>query len=575
MQIVDGLEALHTNHILHRDLKPNNCLISSNFELKISDFGLSKDLHHDLDISQSRFGEPIGTPAYMSPEALAGLEISYASDIWAFGMIAYEVLSGQLPWGREIKAFALIGNIQHIDIQPKEKLSHLGLSTQILDVIDRCLKRNPKDRYQDAKSLKSDFVPIAKNLRNQIRYLKYQDSWRILIEKDLIKTFFLKRFEQGDFEIKLDDFLNWQEVSHLSLDLDRLNQVWQMISKEFDKLQPLLSQIKINQSNINDLSAQYEIELAKLDILIGEELRAFSTVQMSQKLPEIYEKQKKLKAELDRKFMETKNQEINKSLSANEEVNHKIQIVFDQLKNELEYETKQVQSVSNREKEKDSNINKKENGNYFYLFSCLLCLLIALFFDLNGSFLIVMGIAIYLLYVCTSDSPEEKRRKEEEKRRIEERDHKRLKEICKIAAFISLPVSFIIFLDNSNKKDAIGIAIFSAIGIFIFVVLLISLLYIFYDVLNEKRSEDEDRRKIVERDHKRLKEICKIAAFISLPISFIIFLVNSSRGDAIVTTIFSAIGLFLFVVLLKSLLYILSDIFNAIVKFIINLFSNK
>jgi serine/threonine protein kinase len=93
-QILEGLAYLHSNHVLHRDVKPNNFYITKGGVLKIGDFGVSKL----LSASVPNAATFIGTPFYMAPEVCLGEQYSYAADVWSFGVVVYELYCGKLPF---------------------------------------------------------------------------------------------------------------------------------------------------------------------------------------------------------------------------------------------------------------------------------------------------------------------------------------------------------------------------------------------------------------------------------------------------------------------------------------------
>src|SRR5262245_14150266 len=112
MQIAEALEAAHERGIIHRDLKPANIKITSEGYLKVLDFGLAKALQTEapnahlsnsptLSVAGTMQGVILGTAAYMSPEQAKGKTVDRRADIWAFGVVLYEMLTGRMPFSRE------------------------------------------------------------------------------------------------------------------------------------------------------------------------------------------------------------------------------------------------------------------------------------------------------------------------------------------------------------------------------------------------------------------------------------------------------------------------------------------
>ena len=115
-QCLNGLRFLHkVKHQIHRDLKPENILMNSLGEVKLTDFGISKQLGSTIDFASSF----IGTMTYMSPERIQCKPYTYASDIWSFGIIVYEMAVGSLPFPackKLIEALQYIGSAKDIEL---------------------------------------------------------------------------------------------------------------------------------------------------------------------------------------------------------------------------------------------------------------------------------------------------------------------------------------------------------------------------------------------------------------------------------------------------------------------------
>lgn len=136
-QLCLGMHAAHEKGVLHRDLKPANIMIDGRGKLLITDFGLAAVANdvRDEDIRS-------GTPAYMSPEQLAGREVTIRSDIYALGLILHEIYTGKQVWQPEERASLLV---RGSDISPPPS-SHVDLDPAVDAVIRRCLEPSPEKR---------------------------------------------------------------------------------------------------------------------------------------------------------------------------------------------------------------------------------------------------------------------------------------------------------------------------------------------------------------------------------------------------------------------------------------------
>ncbi len=156
-QILDGVKYLHSQGIIHRDLKPGNILISKDRRqqpvIKITDFGISRDVINEVSIEQS-YTAGIGTPHYMAPEQFFkktyGLngELSFRTDLWSVGVIAYWMLAGKLPFGEDTKDFELVR-----DAIVNDDLSLEGIADRYHALIQNCLVKNAQDRINSAEDL--------------------------------------------------------------------------------------------------------------------------------------------------------------------------------------------------------------------------------------------------------------------------------------------------------------------------------------------------------------------------------------------------------------------------------------
>ncbi len=152
-QVLAALGAAHAVGIVHRDLKPANIMVRHDGYVKVLDFGLAKriasptpgpgDSTATLDISLP--GQMLGTVAYMSPEQISGEAVDQRSDLFAFGIILYEILAGQHPWLRA-SAVEVLHAILHDDPPPIEPTLHLAAG--LAPVMHRLLCKNSTARYE-------------------------------------------------------------------------------------------------------------------------------------------------------------------------------------------------------------------------------------------------------------------------------------------------------------------------------------------------------------------------------------------------------------------------------------------
>lgn len=148
-QIALALDAVHAAGIVHRDLKPENVMLRPDDSVALADFGVAKPLHGDeaLGLAQTRHGEVVGTPYYLSPEQARGDAITPASDLYSLGVMFHEMLTGSRPFSGETLDLLLA---LHINGAPPRLPPDLAA---LQPMLDRLLAKSPPDRYGSAREL--------------------------------------------------------------------------------------------------------------------------------------------------------------------------------------------------------------------------------------------------------------------------------------------------------------------------------------------------------------------------------------------------------------------------------------
>jgi len=155
--IADAVDHAHKNGIVHRDLKPANILVEPDNNPKVLDFGIARVVSGDTPVTTlTNVGELLGTPAFMSPEQIAGGKIGPHTDVYALGVVAYEVLTGRMPYDLEgLDVFSAFAQIRESKPIPLGKVDrHLKGDLEV--IVMKALEKEPAHRYATAAAMADD-----------------------------------------------------------------------------------------------------------------------------------------------------------------------------------------------------------------------------------------------------------------------------------------------------------------------------------------------------------------------------------------------------------------------------------
>jgi tetratricopeptide (TPR) repeat protein len=171
IEIGEGLKAIHRAGLLHRDLKPGNVMITADGHVKVTDFGLAKPFGElspaattiSVEPDVTRPGAVVGTALYMSPEQLRQQELDPRSDLFSYGILLYELLTGKHPFDRGSAQESISAILRDPPSQPD--LSPFRVESRALhELLFKALEKNPEDRYQTSEELLEDLTAAREQL---------------------------------------------------------------------------------------------------------------------------------------------------------------------------------------------------------------------------------------------------------------------------------------------------------------------------------------------------------------------------------------------------------------------------
>ena len=149
-QICDGLAAAHRQQLVHRDLKPGNIIVTSDGVAKILDFGIAKRTGR-TEVRLTKTGAVVGTPQYMAPEQLTGESVDYRADVYAAGLLLYEMLAGRPTFRGKTVGLLLTSIVtEPPDLEP---LVARGVPQDVIAIIERAIRKDREQRWPDASAM--------------------------------------------------------------------------------------------------------------------------------------------------------------------------------------------------------------------------------------------------------------------------------------------------------------------------------------------------------------------------------------------------------------------------------------
>ena len=163
IQVAQGIEAAHNNHIIHRDIKPQNVIISMDGKVKVTDFGIAK-----AATSNTITSNVMGSVHYTSPEQVRGGFSDEKSDIYSLGITLFEMLTGRVPFNGDTTVAVAIKHIQEQMPSPREFVPEIPISLE--KIVLKCTQKSPDRRYQSAPELIEDLKAQMEQAAEELRF---------------------------------------------------------------------------------------------------------------------------------------------------------------------------------------------------------------------------------------------------------------------------------------------------------------------------------------------------------------------------------------------------------------------
>lgn len=227
IQVSMGIEAAHNNHIIHRDIKPQNIIISKEGKVKVTDFGIAK-----AATSNTITSNVMGSVHYTSPEQARGGYSDEKSDIYSLGITMFEMLTGRVPFNGETTVAIAIKHIQEEMPSPREYVSEIPISVE--QIVCKCCQKSPDRRYQNMAELVTDLKQSLINPDED--FVKVIDpdeeaSTRMITDRDMAQ---IKR--QSDRRDSMDEAMRLKKDSgrYYEEDEEEDDEDWDEDDEDYD-----------------------------------------------------------------------------------------------------------------------------------------------------------------------------------------------------------------------------------------------------------------------------------------------------------------------------------------------------
>ncbi len=175
MDVIDGLEAAHRAGIIHRDVKPSNCFVTTDGQVKIGDFGLSRTLERDIELTQS--GQFLGSPLYASPEQIRGRPIDARSDQYSCAATLYALLTGRSPFGGTNVGEVLARILS--ESPARMRSIRADIPRELERVVLRGMERDSDRRYRDLDALRAALTPFSSSSASAASIPRRLSAWLV------------------------------------------------------------------------------------------------------------------------------------------------------------------------------------------------------------------------------------------------------------------------------------------------------------------------------------------------------------------------------------------------------------